>query len=164
KDIKVKEQTYPITAEMVYNTNGFVEDTIAGIEKNAAASKGGLQDFKVTRGETFGTTPATLVTLTRVRGEKNDQFEDERDYLFRRNGALYQWTEKFDRTIAGAASSALSAARSAVTFTQKDESRQPKTWPDSGVKYTLPADFEYAKAEDSLIHVMTVVPVHNGSA
>lgn len=148
KDIKVKDQTYTITADLTFQAEAFLEDTIAGIEKKVAASKGDLRDLKTTRTAKFVTNPAVIVSLTRVRGEKQDQFEDERNVLFRRNNALYIWTERNDRVVSSQASGAFSAARSAVTFTQKDVSKIPKTWPDAGVKYNLPADFEYDKTSD----------------
>src|SRR5437870_256647 len=64
KEIKVKDQTYTITAELIYQAEGFMEDTIAGIEKKVAVSKGDLRDLKTTRGEKFAGNAATLVSLT----------------------------------------------------------------------------------------------------
>src|SRR5262245_32135398 len=81
QDIKVKDATYTITADLVYNAQGFLEDTISDIEKKVKASKGDLKDLKVTRGEKFSGNPATMVTYARVRGEKQNVFEDERQYL-----------------------------------------------------------------------------------
>lgn len=171
KDIKVKDQTYTITAELIFQAEAFLEDSIAGIEKKVAASKGDLKDLKTNRKEKFAGNPATLVSLTRVRGEKKDLFEDERNYLFRRNNALYTWTERNDRVVAGDASSAFSAARSAVVFTQKDlaKSNAVRTWPDAGIKYTMPPDLELSgkpgelvKGQYSnLIHAVTAVTVKN---
>jgi len=143
QDIKVKEQTYTITADLVYNTNGFLEDTISDIEKKVKASKGDLRDLKVTRGEKFVGNPATMVTYARVRGEKQNEFEDERQYLFRRNNALYVWTERNHRAVQSQASLAFSAARSALVFIGKDLSRVPKIFTEEGFKYTLPSDWEF---------------------
>jgi hypothetical protein len=167
KDIKVKDETIQITADLVYQSEGFVEDTIKGIEKKVAISKGDLKDFKVTRGEKFAAAPATLVTYTRVRGEKAENSEDERQYLLRRNGALYTWTERARRSIAGQAQSAFAQARGALSFTTKDTAREPKVFADAGMKYVLPADFEYEKVGElpkgadgtTVIHVGTVVTV-----
>jgi hypothetical protein len=168
KELKVKDQAYTITAEMVFAAEGFVEDTISGIEKKVSASKGDLKDFKVTRGEKFAGAPAALVSFARVRGEKGEEVEDERQYLFRRNGSLYTWTERAHRAVAGAASTAFSAARSAVTWTTKDTAREPKVWSDVGIKFVLPADFEYEKLNldvpkssetTTLLHIGTTVTV-----
>jgi hypothetical protein len=145
KEIKLKDRTFTITADLVFSAEGFLEDTITGIEKKVASSKGDLKDLKVTRGEKFAGTTAVLVAFTRVRGEKQDEFEDERQWLFRRNNALYSWTEKADRAVASQASSAFSAARSAIKFTGKDASKAPRTWEDQAIKYNLPPDWEYDK-------------------
>jgi hypothetical protein len=143
QDIKVKDQTYTITAEMVYNAHGFLEDTISDIEKKVATSKGDLKDLKITRGEKFAGSNAAVVTFTRVRGEKHDQFEDERDYLVRRNNALVTWTELAPRIVQSTASTAFATARAGVTFTGKDLSRVPKSFTEQGIKYNLPPDWEY---------------------
>jgi hypothetical protein len=149
KDIKIKDQSYPITAELVYNSNGFLEDSISDIEKKVAASKGDLKDLKVVRGEKFAGTNATMVTYARVRGEKQSEWEDERQYLFRRNNALYIWTERNSRAIQSQASSAFGAARSALSFVGKDLSRVPKTFTEEGIKYNLPPDWEYDTPQKS---------------
>jgi hypothetical protein len=144
KDVKAKDQTHTITAEMVFQAEAFLEDSIANIEKKVEASKGDLRDLKKTRGQKFNGNNAVLVTFTRVRGEKQDQFEDERNYLFRRNNALYTWTERFHRSVASEANSSFNAARQAIVFTQKDMAKENavRTWPDAGVKYNLPPDFD----------------------
>jgi hypothetical protein len=166
KDITVKDRTYTITAEMVFSAEGFVEETIAGIEKKVKASKGDLRDLKKTRGEKFAGASATLVSYTRVRGEKQDEFEDERQYLFRRNGSLYTWTERAHRNVASQAGLAFSAARSAITWTTKDTAREPKVWADAGVKFVLPADYEFEKVNltlpkgnenELLLHIGTLI-------
>jgi hypothetical protein len=143
KDIKVKDQTYTITADLVFNATGFLEDTLSDLQKKVAASKGDLKDLKILRGEKFGVNPATLATYTRVRGEKQNEFEDERQYLFRRNGSLYVWTERAHRAVQSAAGPAFSSARSAISFLGKDLSRVPKQFQDEGIKYNLPPDWEY---------------------
>jgi hypothetical protein len=147
KELKARDQVYTITADLVYSAEGFLEDTIAGIEKKVAASKGDLRDLKVNRGERFAASPAVLVSFSRVRGEKGEDIEDERQYLLRRSGALYVWTERANRAVSTAASSAFSAARNAVTFTGKDKG--PKTaWPEAGVKFTPPPDFDIKKVAE----------------
>lgn len=143
KDLKVKDQTVTITADLVYNASGFLEDSISDIEKKVAASKGDLKDLKVVRGEKFANNPATLVTYSRVRGEAVDDWDDERQFLFRRNNALYVWTERNKRSAHSQASLAFGAARAAVVLLGKDLSRAPKTFKEEGFKYNLPPDWEF---------------------
>ena len=130
--------------DLVFNATGFLEDTLADLQKKVAASKGDLKDLKIDPGrEVRGRIQPRWSTYTRVRGEKQNEFEDERQYLFRRNGALYVWTERANRAVQSAAGPAFSSARSAITLLGKDLSRVPKTFPDEGIKYNLPPDWEY---------------------
>jgi hypothetical protein len=84
-----------------------------------------------------------MVTYSRVRGDKQNEFEDERQYLFRRNNALYVWTERNNRAVQSQANLAFGSARSAVTLLGKDLSRVPKTFTEEGFKYNIPNDWEY---------------------
>jgi hypothetical protein len=143
KDIAVKDRTFTITAEMVFAAEGFLEDTLTGIQNKVAGSKGDFTDLKIKRGEKFAGNPAVLVSYTRVRGDNPNDHEEERQWLLRRNNALYTWTERAARAVQSQAGTAFAAARSAVTFTEKDLSRLPKTFQEEGIRYNIPNDWEY---------------------
>jgi hypothetical protein len=143
KDVKIKDRTLTVTAEMIFAAEGFLEDSIKDIEKKVAASKGDLKDLKIKRGEKFAGNSAVLVSFTRVRGDDPNEFEDERQWLMRRNNALYTWTERAQRMAQSQASGAFSAARSAVAFTEKDLTRVPRTFDEPGIRYTVPVDWEF---------------------
>ncbi len=176
KEVRVGDETYTVTGELLYEAEAYLEQTITGLEQKVKESKGDLRDLKVDRSQKFGDNPAVLVSFTRVRGEDGKNISEERQWLFRRQNALYRWVEEYNRLVASTALGALASARSGVTFKGQDVARKDtaRNYPEAGVKFTLPADFEWVgeskplptddKSNALLFVARTVVTVKAGQS